>query len=119
MSVAAADPTLGSVSLAPRVAVALVSYSLQLQQQAPTLGSISSQQLTRAAASALDKALLTGTGGAQPIGLLTLPITLLNAAPLPFSGATSILKKCVAPWPTLALTTWRLPGWPLPACAKF
>lgn len=64
-----AEPTLGAVSLSPRVNVTRLNVSLQLLRSAA--GSAYAPQIVLAnAGEALDKAIISGAGGVEPVGIL-------------------------------------------------
>lgn len=74
-SVAATDQTLGQLSMTPKTCIAITDVSEQLLRQS----SISAEQFVMAdlaasvAIDGLDNAVINGTGGAQPLGILNTP----------------------------------------------
>jgi HK97 family phage major capsid protein len=70
----AAQPAVGQISLSPKRAGALVKFSHQLLQQAPSTDTLLAQHVTRSVGRLLDVAVLAGTGNSgQPLGLLNTP----------------------------------------------
>lgn len=69
----ASQPTLGSIAFRPKTAAGLVTFSRQLNKQAD-VESYVRRELLRTVGTAVDQAVLTGTGASgQPTGLLNTP----------------------------------------------
>lgn len=68
------QPTIGSVAANPKIVAAYVELSRQLILQAPNAENVVRAELRRAAAAALDAAILAGSGGAgEPLGIVGTP----------------------------------------------
>lgn len=92
---AESPPSLGLASLTQKTAIATVKFSLALLRQADVIEDYLRQQLLRAAGELLDKAVLNGAGGAEPIGLLQTPgIGSQSGSSLADSGIRA-MKKAV------------------------
>lgn len=65
------QPTIGTVSLTPKVAAVLLDFSHQFQRQAASLEMLLRQQLLGAVGALFDQAFFAGTGNSgQPMGLV-------------------------------------------------
>jgi hypothetical protein len=67
--VTASQPVVGSVSLTPRVAVALAAYSQLMKAAAPSVDAYLARDLSRSIGTMLDRAVLIGNGLAEPQGI--------------------------------------------------
>jgi HK97 family phage major capsid protein len=87
-------PTLGNVSLVPKTALALVKFSMQLLRQGAAVEAFIRGQLLAAVGELLDTAFFAGTGGTQPLGLLsTTGINTVSGGALAHAGILSMRRK--------------------------
>ena len=92
-NVAAADAALGSLSLQPRTVIGVVDLSVQLLRQANAQEYVTNE-LLRTLGTAIDQAVLSGTGGGMPLGIIATPGVQTQAgASLSQAGVTSMLQK--------------------------
>lgn len=90
------DAVLGQVALVPKTWIGHTQYSRLFRLQAAQGEEFLRQQLLRAAGSALDKAVLSGAGGAEPIGLLSWPgLGTQSGSTLAWAGVTNMIETCV------------------------
>jgi HK97 family phage major capsid protein len=92
-SVTVSDPILGQVALTPRIYGAMIQFSHKFLLQAPTAEVFVRAQLLRAAAKALDAAVLAGTGTEQPTGILGMAgLASESGTAFAWANATNILQ---------------------------
>jgi len=97
----AVDETVGATSATAKTVIALVTVSLQLLRQAQSFQDFIGGLLIRSVQQALDKALLQGAGGAEPLGLANLPATTgglqtVSGTSLALAGILSAERKAIA-----------------------
>lgn len=69
-AVTASQPVVGSVSLTPRAAVAMVAYSQLMKAAAPSVDAYLARDLSRSVGTMLDRAVLIGSGvNGEPMGI--------------------------------------------------
>lgn len=92
------DPALGSISLAPRVAVAAVTLSRTLIKLSPQAAEQAARTMVVGALrDALSRAALAGTGGSQPLGLMNAaPVASFNGAALNHAGFLAEVEGLLA-----------------------
>jgi HK97 family phage major capsid protein len=93
-SVSAADTALGAISLTPHTAIGIVDISLQLLRQSAADAYLQ-RELLRTVGSAIDAAVLTGTGGSQPLGIANTPsVGTQSGATLGQAGVVHMKAVC-------------------------
>lgn len=90
------DAVFGQVALTPHTWIGHTQYSRLFRLQAAQGETFLRQQLLRAAGSALDKAVLAGSGAAEPIGLLSWPgLGTQSGSTLAQAGVTNMVETVV------------------------
>lgn len=93
-------PSLGSLTLTPRTIVCTVQLSSQLLRQAPGSRDFVGTMVAQAVLGEIEKAVLQGTGGAQPTGIAAIPtaagITEISGTALTWATAVSAQRTLVA-----------------------
>jgi HK97 family phage major capsid protein len=94
---AEANPAIGSVTLSPKTAISLLSFSHQWRRQADGAEAFLVQQLMGGVGKLLDTAFFAGTGQAQPLGLVNTPgINTTTGANLAHAGVLEMRRKAVS-----------------------
>ena len=94
-SVSASDSSFGQVSATPKTAVALAEVSEQLLRQSSS-DQIVMSGLAKVMAVGIDLAIINGTGGTQPLGVLNIPgLATVSGTSLAYAGLVG-LQKTVA-----------------------
>lgn len=94
-SVTAADPVLGSASLAQKTVIAITTFSVQLMNQAASVEDYLRQELLRTVGNAIDRAAIRGLGGSEPLGLLSHPDVQTQSGTT-LNAGTLTMKKLAA-----------------------
>lgn len=90
-------PTLGQISMTPKTCGALVEVSRMLERTAPQLDAYISRELTRTVATAIDQAVLNGSGNlGQPAGVLAAPIGTHSGASLSYAGLRAMQETAAS-----------------------
>ena len=106
-ALAETPPTLGNVSLTPNTAIAFVKFSAQLLRQGVAVEYYLRAQLMAAVGELLDVAFFSGTGAAQPLGLLqTTGIGAQSGTALSHAGTLAMRKQVIAAGGREAALQW-------------
>ncbi|MFT3816034.1 MAG: phage major capsid protein [Rubrivivax sp.] len=101
------DPVFGQASGTPRTIIATVPVSRQLVQQGPSVDAFISQLLRRAISAQIDRHVLAGAGGAEPLGVFNMPdISTVPGTSLAHAGVLSMRRKCIDGGATESSLRW-------------
>lgn len=108
-----AAPVFGQRAVTPRTVSTVQFVSRQLDLQSPGAVGFVEQTMGRAVAQAVDAAFVSGTGGAQPVGLLSMPDTVSQSgSSLAFAGVCTMIEAAEGlggqPWVLMGKTTAKL-----------
>lgn len=97
-SASSGEGTLGLIAQTPHTYVSLIQYAIQLNTEAgPLLDRLNTAALMNAAGTAADTAVITGTGGVQPTGIIhRSDITAQAGAALSFASIVGMKKAVLA-----------------------
>jgi HK97 family phage major capsid protein len=102
-----ADPTLGSVSMTPRIGMGQVKVPMQLLRQGEAVEPFVRASVQRKAGELIDAAVLAGAGGKAPLGLVNAPgVGAQSGSSLAHAGILTMRKQVLAAGAQEANLTW-------------
>lgn len=93
------DGAIGQTTATPRTVLTLLPISMQLARQGQAMESFLVTWLKRNLAAEVDRKVLAGTGGTEPLGIFNIPaaagINVQAGASLAYAGLLSMKRKCI------------------------